>query len=161
MGLREWLKRQPSVEEAADRPPRPSLGALFQKEPDAVHALGEYTAETYPADVAELLRRRQQVSDELMRLDVLDPRARQAAIPRLKELLRIYPHALAYETLIHAYLDQRRWDEARGVAFAARERRLECSRSELPEVRAEISFLNEWSPEEVDRLQAERESRGG
>ncbi|MDP9348465.1 MAG: hypothetical protein M3P24_04880 [Gemmatimonadota bacterium] len=159
MGIRQWVKRQLAVEEAGeDVPPGGSLlDAFLGRGPVPSHALGEYTAETYPQDVTELLRRRQQVMDELLRMNLTDRQTRQEAIPRLKELLRVYPHALAYEALIHAYLDGGRWDEAKGVAFAAHERRAECARSNLPELRAEIDFLHDWSPEEIDRLREERE----
>ena len=74
------------------------------------------------------------MASELLKIDIADPDARVAAIPRLKELLRRYPHPLAYETLIHAYVDAGRYDEAKGVAFAARERRNECARSSHPEM---------------------------
>ena len=158
MGIRYWLKKRMAAEEAGDDiPPNASIrAAIFGREPEGPHALGEYTADTYPADVTELLRRRQQVTDELLSLDVASRQARIEAIPRLRELLRVYPHALAYEFLITAYADAGRWDEARGTAFAARERRAECLRSELPELRGEVAHLHEWSPEEVDRLKAER-----
>lgn len=164
MGIRNWLRSRHTDDETAEReaPPGTSfLDTLLGRERVTRHALGEYTAETYPEDVVELLRRRQEVADELLRMNVTDRQARVEAIPRLKELLKLYPHALAYETLIHAYLDSGRWDEARGVAFAARERRLECMRSELPELRAEVDFLGEWSPEEVDRLREERTGAAG
>lgn len=157
MGLRYWLKKRLAGEETGDVPPGSSiLDTFLGRHPDHPRALGEYDAESYPADVVELLRRRQRVADELLTIDVADPAARQEAIPRLKELLRVYPHALAYEMLIRAYLDAGRWEEARGVAFAAKERRLECARSELPELRAEIDFLHEWDPEEIDQLKQER-----
>lgn len=162
MGLRYWLKKQLAGEETGDMPPGTSLlDTLLGRDPDHPHALGGYDAESYPADVVELLRRRQRVADELMTIDVADPAARQEAIPHLKELLRIYPHALAYEMLIRAYLDAGQYGEAKGVAFAAKERRLECTRSELPELRAEVDFLHEWDPEEIDQLREERAERGG
>ncbi|HEX2094711.1 MAG TPA: hypothetical protein VHG28_20060 [Longimicrobiaceae bacterium] len=162
MGIRYWLKKRVAGEEAGeDVPPNASImHALFGREPPTTHALGEFTAETYPADVSDLLRRRQQVSDELLTLDITTAQGRQAAIPRLRDLLRIYPHALAYELLIQAYIDAGRWDEAKGVAFAARERRTECARSPLPEMRAEIERLHEWSPEEVDRVREELVAEG-
>ena len=158
MGIRYWLRKRMAGEEAGeDVPPNGSLrDALFGREQPALHPLGEYSSETYPDDVRELLQRRQPVADELLSIDITDPRARQEAIPRLKQLLGVYPHALAYEMLINAYIDAGRWDEARGVAFAARERRLECMRSGLPELQAEVAFLHEWSPEEVDRMREER-----
>lgn len=159
MAIRQWLKRQLAMDEAGeDVPPGGSLlDSVLGREPARSHALGEYTADTYPKDVTELLRRRQQVASELLAMDLTDRQTRQEAIPRLKELLRVYPHALAYEALIHAYADGGRWDEAKGVAFAAHERRAECARSTLPELRAEIDFLHDWSPEEIDRLREERE----
>lgn len=145
MGIRDWMKsRSGEGGEGAGR-----------------HALGEYDARTYPDDVIDLLRRRQEVADELLQMNVTDSQARQEAIPRLRELLRVYPHALIYETLIQAYLDAGRYDEAKGVAFAACERRRECERSELPELRAEVAFLREWSTEEVDRIREERTGGGG
>ncbi|HEX7239866.1 MAG TPA: hypothetical protein VF263_06345 [Longimicrobiaceae bacterium] len=158
MGIRYWLKRRMDGEDGGrDLPPNASLmDAIFGRDAPQTHALGEYSADTYPADVVELLRRRQQVADELVAIDITDPQARRDAIPRLRELLRVYPHALAYEMLIQAYIDSARWDEAKGVAFAAHERRLECIRSPLPEVRMEIQFLNEWTQEEVDRVREER-----
>lgn len=161
MGIRYWLKRRMAGEEAGqDLPPNASImDALFGRDNPPAHALGEFRADTYPADLTQLLLRRQEVTDELLTLDVASPEARVAAIPRLRELLRVYPHALVYETLITAYIDAGRWDEARGVAFAARERRAECLRSELPELRAEVSYLHEWSPEEVDRVREDSERR--
>lgn len=162
MGIRYWLKkRMASGEAGEDLPPNASIrDVLFGRDQPTARPLGEYSSETYPDDVRELLRRRQRVAGELLDIDITDPRARQEAIPRLKELLSVYPHALAYEMLINAYLDAGRWDEARGVAFAARERRLECTRSGLPELQAEIAYLHEWSPEEVDRMREERSAKG-
>jgi hypothetical protein len=90
-------------------------------------------------------------------MDLTTRTSRVDAIPRLQQMLRTYPHPLAYETLIHAYVDAGRWDEARGAAFAARERRTQVSRSPYSEIRAEIDRLKEWSPEEVDLLRQERE----
>jgi hypothetical protein len=161
MGIRYWLKRRMAGEDAGeDLPPNASImDALFGRDNPPAHAMGEYRADTYPADLAELLRRRQEVTDELLAVDLASAQARVEAIPRLRELLRVYPHALVYETLITAYIDAGRWDEAKGAAFAARERRAECLRSTLPELRAEVSYLREWSPEEVDRIQADRAKR--
>lgn len=161
MGIRYWLKRRMGGEDAGeDLPPNASImDALFGRDNPPAHAMGEYRADTYPADLTELLRRRQEVTDELLSVDLASAQARVEAIPRLRELLRVYPHALVYETLVTAYIDAGRWDEARGVAFAARERRAECLRSPFPELRAEVSYLHEWSPEEVDRIQADRAKR--
>src|SRR5690606_8421434 len=110
-------------------------------------------------ELAEILRKREEVAAELLGLRLTEREARAAAIPRLHELLRRYPHPLAYEALIHAYLDAERFDEARGVAFAARERRAECERSPYPEIRMEVEGLRAWTPEEVDELREEREAR--
>lgn len=161
MGIRDWLRKSSEAEaRGEDLPPRPSLmQALFGREQTPTRALGEYDEKSYPADVALQLRRRQEVADELMQIDLTDRTERQQAIPRIKELLRIYPHPLAYETLILAYLDGERYDEARGVAFAARERRLECSRSPYSEIRGETDRLSEWTPEDVELVQAEKEGR--
>ena len=62
-----------------------------------------------------------------------------------------------YELLIHAYMDAGRFDEAKGVAFAARERRQECARSPHPEIRAETERLQAWDPAEIDQMRAEYE----
>jgi hypothetical protein len=133
--------------------------SAFGREKESVRSLGEYDIDSYPEDLAELVRRRTEVSTELLRVDVADREARIAAIPRLRELLRIYPHPLAYELLISAYVDQDRFDEAKGVAFAARERRLACLRSEHPEIRAEVDRLREWTAADIDELRREREAR--
>ena len=87
--------------------------------------------------------------------DVADEKARIESIPRLRELLRVYPHPLVYEMLIQSYMDADRFDEAKGVAFAARERRQECARSPYPEIRAETDRLREWKQEEIEELRAE------
>lgn len=156
MGIRYWMKKRMAGEEG-DLPPDGSLmESLFGTESPTRHALGEYTADNYPKDVVDLLRRRQEVADALLDLEATDRQGRIDAIPRLKELLRIYPHALVYETLIHAFIADGRWDDAKGVAFAARERRHECMRSNLPELRAEVDYLSEWNTEEIDRLREER-----
>jgi hypothetical protein len=154
MGLRHWLRQHLGVsDENEDTPPGRSLmSALWGRDEERVHALGEYDAGSYPRDLAELLARREAVSQQLLELDISSRDARVAAIPRLRELLRGYPHPLVYETLIHAYIDDGRFDEARGVAFAARERRFECRRSEYPEIRSEVDHLSEWTPEEVEQL---------
>jgi hypothetical protein len=161
MGIRHWIrKRLADDAEGRDVPPNASImDAIFGRETPTPRAMGEYDARSYPGELGELLRRRQQVADEILAMDVTCRAGRQAAIARIQELLRVYPHPLAYETLIHAYLDSGRYDEARGVAFAARERRWECMHSPYPEVRAETDRLNEWSPDEIDALRAEREGR--
>lgn len=162
MGIRQWFRQHLLGDEAdgEDVPPGRSLfRTLIGREEERVHSLGEYRADTYPKELSELLRRRAQVSEELLRIDITDPEARRASIPRLQELLRMYPHPLAYETLIHAYVDMGRYDEAKGVAFAARERRNECARSPHPEIQAETERLREWTSEEVDALRMEREQQ--
>jgi pentatricopeptide repeat protein len=159
MGIRHWIRKRLAEDaEGGDLPPNASImDAIFGRETATPRAMGEYDAGSYPAELAELLSRRQQVADELLEMDVTSREGRQAAIPRVRELLRVYPHPLAYETLIHAFVDAGRFDEARGVAFAARERRWECMHSPYPEIRAETDRLNEWSPDEIDALRAERE----
>lgn len=162
MGIRRWFRDHLLGDEAEgnDIPPGASLvnSALGREEP-ALHALGEYDETSYPEELAVILRRRAEVAAEVIRMDVTDPAARVAAIPRLSQLLRIYPHPLVYEMLIHGYVDAGRFDEAKGVAFAARERREECERSEHPEIRAEIERLSVWSSEDVDELRQERSRR--
>jgi hypothetical protein len=164
MGIRHWFRsRMLGEDEIGDDDGAPG-GSLFStllgREEERIPSLGEYTAETYPRELAELLRRRTRVTQELLSLDITDPAARIAAIPRLQTLLREYPHPLAYETLIHAYADAGRFDEAKGVAFAARERRKECTRSPHPEIRAEVDRLHEWAPEDIDEMRREHEAAG-
>ena len=162
MSLRRWMREQVlgGEPEGTDVPPRGSMvNSALGRERETPRSLGEYDALSYPTGLAEVLRRRGEVASALMRLDVIDADARVAAIPELKELLRQYPHPLVYETLIHAYVDAGRYDEARGVAFAARERRQECARSPYPEIRSEIDSLREWKPEDVDAMREEIEKR--
>jgi hypothetical protein len=143
-----------------DLPPSGAIvNSALKREREHVRSLGEYDVDSYPKDLAELLRRRTEVSRELLQVDVTDREARMAAVPRLRELLRMYPHPLAYELLISAYVDMGRFDEAKGLAFASRERRLACLRSEHPEIRAEVDRLREWSSDEIDELRQEREAR--
>lgn len=137
------------------------MDSLLGRDEPRTRALGEYDAGTFPADLADLLRRREEVAAQLRRVDVADRQARIAAIPRLQKLLRTYPHPLAYELLIHAYVDAGRFDEAKGVAFAARERRAECARSAYPEIRVETERLREWTSEEIDEMREEQEVRQG
>ena len=59
----------------------------------------------------------------------------------------------------HAYVDAGRYDEARGVAFAARERRQECARSPYPEIRSETDSLRAWDTDDIDALRREIEDR--
>jgi hypothetical protein len=158
MGLRDWIRKRmaETVDDDGDAPPVASLMySVLGKDEEAPHALGEFTADTYPGQLANVLRRRQDVAAELMRMGIGSPAVRREAIPRLQELLRRYPHPLAYEALILAYAEQKRWDEARGVAFAARERRREVEHSPFPEIRSEIARLTAWDPEEVETLRRE------
>lgn len=162
MGIRHWFRNRILGDEAHgdDVPPGASLvNTLLGREEERIHSLGEYRSDSYPSDLADLLRRRAEVAQEVLAIDVADREARIAAVPHLQKLLRRYPHPLVYEMLIHGYVDAGRYDEAKGVAFAARERRQECSRSPHPEIRAETDRLREWTPEEVDELRAEAEAR--
>lgn len=146
--------------EGDDVPPGSALvGSLLGREQPRLRALGDYDADSFPAELADLLRRREEVAAQLRRLDVTERASRIAAIPDLQKLLRAYPHPLAYELLIHAYLDAGRFDEAKGVAFAARERRMECARSAYPEIRVETDRLREWSSEEIEEMRVEHDSR--
>ncbi len=162
MSLRRWVREHMLGDESEgnDLPPGGSLvNSLLGREEERVPSLGEYRADTYPTELAELLRRRGEVMTELLRIDVADENSRIESIPRLRELLRVYPHPLVYEMLIVAYVDAERYDEARGVAFAARERRQECARSPHPEIRAETDRLREWKPEDIEELRAERAAK--
>jgi hypothetical protein len=154
MSFRYWLRQRLTGDTSeGDVPPNRSiLSAFWGREEERLHALGEYDADTYPRELAELLARRQSVAEQLLEIDVTDRAARIEAIPQLRDLLRTYPHPLVYETLIHAYIDAGRQDEARGVAFAARERRAECMRSDYPEIRSEVDHLSEWTPEDIQGL---------
>ncbi len=158
MSIREWLKQR-ITERAGQGEGNDSFLArlVFGKEEPRQHALGEYDTRSYPPELIDQLRRRAEVTDEVMEMDFTTAQARRDAIPRLQALLHKYPHPVLYEALIHAYADSGRWDEARGVAYAARERRLECSRSPYPEIRSEIDRLKEWSPADVDEMRLERE----
>jgi hypothetical protein len=160
MGIRHWIRKRMAedAEDGDESPPHGSIiNAIFGREPPTLHALGEYDQKTYPGELQELLRRRAEVANELMEMDLTSRTARIEAIPQLQLLLRTYPHPLAYETLINAYVDAARWDEARGAAFAARERRTQVARSPYLEIRCEIDRLNEWSPDEIELLRQERE----
>ena len=161
MGIRHWLRKrlaEHGPDSDDDAPPSGSIiNAIFGREAPTLHALGEYDARTYPGELQDLLRRREDVAEELREMDLTTRQSRIDAIPRLHAMLRTYPHPLAYETLIHAYVDAGRWDEARGTAFAARERRAQVLRSPYSEIRAEIDRLTEWSPDEIELLRQERE----
>lgn len=159
MSIREWLKQRitDSAGHGDGAGSESFLNRLvFGKEEPRQRALGEFDTRSYPPELVDLLRRRAEVTDEVMEMDFTTAQARRDAIPRLQHLLHRYPHPVLYEALIHAYADSGRWDEARGVAYAARERRLECSRSPYPEIRSEIDRLKEWSPADVDEMRAER-----
>jgi hypothetical protein len=161
MGLRRWFRNQMLGSDASgdDIPPNASLlNAMLGKDQERVRSLGEYDSKSYPPELADLIRRRAEVSAELLKIDVASPEARVESIPRLQQLLRRYPHPLVYEMLLHAYLDAGRFDEAKGVAFAARERRQECARSPYPEIRAETERLHAWDPQEIDDLRAEMQA---
>jgi hypothetical protein len=161
MGIRHWLRKrlaeQPDDGDESVAPSGSIFNAIFGREPPTLHALGEYDERTYPGELQDLLRRREDVAAELREMDLTTRQARVDAIPRLQQMLRTYPHPLAYEMLLHAYVDAGRWDEARGAAFAARERRTQVSRSPYSEIRSEIDRLKEWTPEEVDLVRQERE----
>jgi len=157
MGLRSWIRtRMADTQDHADPSPVKALVySIVGRDEETLHALGEYTADTYPTDVAEQLRRRNEVAAALRTMDLGSRDGRAQGVARLKELLRVYPHPLAYEALILACVDQCRWDEARGVAFAARERRWEVEHSPYPEIRSEVDRLNAWTPEDVEELRLE------
>lgn len=180
MGLRQWMRhygagdskrdaggrkekeaeRAPEEErEWRDRPPAHTLAraAFYDDAERPPRPLGEFDADSYPEDLTELVRRRQQVAARLLEIGVTDRESRRENVEEIKALLRTYPHPLAYEALIHAYLDLGRPDEAKGVAFAARERRAEVARSPHPEIRAEIDRLNVWTVEEVQEMWEERQ----
>ena len=157
MGLRKWIRaRMADTRDHGDASPVKALVySIVGRDEETVHALGEYTADTYPAAVADQLRRRAEVAAALRTMDLATRDGRAQAVSGLKELLRAYPHPLAYEALILAYVDQCRWDEARGVAFAARERRWEVEHSPHPEIRCEVDRLKAWTPEDVEELRRE------
>ena len=157
MGLRTWIRARMADPAPTGDDTAPVRALVYSVVGGAAppHALGEYTADTYPAEVAEQLRRRTEVAAALRQMDLGSREGRAQAVSRLKELLRVYPHPLAYEALILAYVDQCRWEEARGVAFAARERRWEVEHSRWPEIRSEVDRLNAWTPEDVEDLRRE------
>jgi len=144
-----------AAEEGGSAPVTSLVYSVVGEDEEPVHALGEYTAATYPAVLADALRRREAVAAELRTMEIATGSGRRANLERIRELLATYPHPLAYEALILAYADQRRWDEARGVAFAARERRREVEHSPWPEVRAEIARLKAWTVDDVEELRRE------
>jgi len=158
MGLRQWMRERAGARADDPQDDTSYLKSLLGTRGERVRSLGEYDRESYPAELLALLKRRQEVADRLMEIDIADPEARIAAIPQLKQLLHTYPHPLVYELLILAFLDQDRYDEAKGVALAAHNRRDECRRSPYPEIQGEIEHLRDWNPDEVERM---REGAGG
>jgi hypothetical protein len=160
MGIRHWLRRRLQEEDGGgeDVPPGGSIfTALFGRGEATPRALGEFDRNSYPADLREALCRREDVAAELREMELVTRQSRIDAIPRLREMLRTYPHPLAYETLIQAYVEAERWDEARGAAFAARERRKQIAGSPFSEIRGETDRLTGWTPEEIEELRRERE----
>ncbi len=161
MGIRHWLRKrkQEDEEQDDDRPPGGSIfSAIFGREAETPRALGEFDRDSYPADLRAALCRREDVAEELREMELHTRQARIDAIPRLREMLRTYPHPLAYETLIQAYVEAERWDEARGAAFAARERRSQVAASPYSEIRSETDRLTGWTPAEIEELRREREA---
>jgi pentatricopeptide repeat protein len=158
MSIRDWLAQRILDNSEGNAKGSDSFLAriVFGKEEPRQRALGEFDAKSYPPELVEQLRRRAEVTDAVLAMDFTTARARQDAILPLQQLLLRYPHPVVYEALIHAYVDSGRWDEARGIAFAARERRLEVERSTFPEIRSEIDRLKAWTPADVDAIRAER-----
>lgn len=157
MSLRRWFKERMLGDDAGgdDVPPGSSLvNTLLGREEERIRSLGEYRADSYPADLQSQLTRREQVTSELLSMNILNRQGRIDAIPRLRDLLVIYPHLLVYETLINAYLDAGRYDEAKGLAFAARQRRHECLSSPHPEIRGEVEGIHEWTAEEIEEYRS-------
>jgi hypothetical protein len=155
MGLRRWMREKAATREGDDENEQTYLRSLLGRGSERVRSLGEYDRESYPPELLELLKRRQAVADALLEVDIADPEARMAAVPRLKELLRTYPHPLVYELLILAALDAGKFDEAKGVALAAHNRRDECARSPYVEIQGEIEHLRDWNPEEIEKMRPE------
>lgn len=159
MSLRRWFRdRILGDEHGAEGDTLPPGSALVNtilgRDTPPGRYFGEYDSASYPADLRSLLSRREEVVHELLAMDIADPDSRAEAIPDLRALLRKYPHPLVYDALINACIDADRLDEAKGVAFAARQRRLECMQSPYPEIRAEVESIPEWNPEEIERLAA-------
>ncbi|HEU0298464.1 MAG TPA: hypothetical protein VFR37_03400, partial [Longimicrobium sp.] len=91
MGIRHWIRKRMAeeAEEGEDAPPHGSIiNAIFGREPPTLHALGEYDHETYPDEMEEMLRRRQDVAQALLEMDLTSRQARVEAIPQLQGLLR-------------------------------------------------------------------------
>jgi hypothetical protein len=153
MSLRRWFREKMLGDEAEgdDMPPQKVLmNTLLGRDTERVRSLGEYDSTSYPAELRDQLERREEVTRALLGLEITSAKGRIAAIPKLKELLRTYPHPLAYDTLINAYIDSGRFDEAKGIAFAAKQRRAECAISQYPEIRSETATLREWTSADID-----------
>jgi hypothetical protein len=155
MGLREWMQRRmASYDGHAQLPTRASL--MHRWFTDEQPESAEFGADGLTPELSEMLRRREEVSEALLDVDLVTSAGRVSAIPELQRLLRIYPHPVLYEALLLAYGDAGRWDEARGVAFAARARRRECERSPYSAIRLETDRLRDWTTEDVDEIKRER-----
>jgi hypothetical protein len=153
MSLRRWFRERMLGDDAEgdDLPPGSALmNTLLGRDEPRTRKLGDYNRASFPPALRDILARREEVARDLLSMDIADADARINAIPRLRELLRRYPHPLVYETLIHACLEAGRIDEAKGVAFAARQRRLECLASEYPEIRSEVEGLRVWETADID-----------
>jgi len=159
MGLRQWMREKAGTREGDADSDHSYLQTLLGGRGERIRSLGEYDHESYPPELLDLLKRRQTVADALLEVDITDPEARMEAVPRLKELLRTYPHPLVYELLILAALDAGKYDEAKGVALAAHNRREECTRSPYPEIRGEIEHLRDWNPEEIEKMRGDAPGR--
>jgi hypothetical protein len=157
MGLREWMQRRmASYDGRADLPAHAAfMHAWFTEDRPRRPAIQTERIPP-PPEVVEQLRRREEVTAELLQLDLSTADGRRESLPRLQELLRRYPHPVLYDALILAYADAGRWDEARGVAFAARDRRRACERSPHPEIQMETERLRDWTSEDVEELRLER-----
>jgi hypothetical protein len=165
MSLRRWFRDRilgdEDDSESDGLPPGSALvNTILGRETPPGRYLGDYDSTSYPADLRSLLRRREDVVRALLAMDIADPESRVSAIPALRALLREYPHPLVYDALINACIDAGRHDEAKGVAFALRQRRQECLQSPYPEIRAEVDAIQQWDPEEIEHLAAQNGSDG-
>jgi hypothetical protein len=154
MGLRDWMQRRMAIYDG--RAELPAHASLMHRWFTDERPGGADNTEPPPPALAEQVRRREEVSAALFELDLASAAGRVAALPQLRELLRRYPHPVVYEALILSYADAGMWDEARGVAYAARDRRRECERSPFAEIRMEIDRLREWTADDVEELRRER-----
>jgi hypothetical protein len=160
MGLRDWMQRRMAQYDGrAELPAHARLmHAWFTEDRPRPAGEGGFGADGFPAELADTLLRREQVTAELLQMELTTAAGRIEAIPRLQQLLQRYPHPVVYDALILGYADAGRWDHARGVAFAARDRRRECAGSPYAEIRAETDRLRDWTAEDVDELRRERPS---